>query len=367
MDFCRRAVYAMRSRGNGIMYWNHSRSHGACLRGPATVIAILIVSVFFNFAAASEHSCKAPATARERLICGDPKLVRADRALALDYRTALGAVSKPGRDALRDGQREWLSYTASICAVGRDAPHARPSALCLEDEYVKRQRQLKNAVVKSGGMVIRRVDLFKVTHASMNNPNVKFNMTVVSFPQIDKPRDEWERAWNKLIAEHSRSDEAKTAGSPDNTEDHDLYVDYALGLVSPTMISLSLLFNDDWHGAHGIGAEESLSWLIHEGRPLRADDLFDMHRAWDAALAALVLERAKREADAGGYELPFSDPAEIVADVSDPAHWLVGEGELAIRFDSGGSGCCSVVEAKIPWEQIKSYLRSPLPFPIVTN
>jgi uncharacterized protein len=162
VDFCRRAAYAMPS---------------LCLRRFAAVIALLVVPMFFNFPAVTGFSCTAPATARERLICGDPKLLRADRALALDLRTTIGAVSKSGREALRDEQREWLSYIESICAVGRNASHERSNALCLEDEYAKRQRQLKSAVVRSRGMVIRRVDLFKVTPSSGNNPKVKFNVT----------------------------------------------------------------------------------------------------------------------------------------------------------------------------------------------
>src|SRR5205823_4642540 len=97
-------------------------------------------------------------------------------------------------------------------------PADRPSVDCLRDEYAARQKQLDSAVVKRGGLVIRRADLFKATPSS--GPGIggrypHFNTTVISYPQIDGPRDEREEAWNKLVVEESRSSEALESASTD--------------------------------------------------------------------------------------------------------------------------------------------------------
>jgi uncharacterized protein len=182
--------------------------------------ACVSIAISVRLAEAASFPCNAPATARERLICGDAELTRADEALEVSYRSALATISELGRKALRNGQRDWVSYTDTMCAVGGNAPLDRPSALCLKDEYANRQRQLEQAVIKRGGIVIRRVDLFTVAPSSGSNPAFKFNTTFVSFPQIDQPRDEREEAWNKLVAEHSRSNEVKASDRPD-THDHE--------------------------------------------------------------------------------------------------------------------------------------------------
>jgi hypothetical protein len=94
--------------------------------------------------------------------------------------------------------------------------------------------------------------------------------------------------------------------------------------------------------------------------------VFDPHRAWADAVAQLVFDAASGEAR-GRYELPFSEPSQIVAETSDPAHWLIGERELTIRFEGDGPSCCATVVASIAWSKLRPYLRSPLPFVILPN
>lgn len=160
----------------------------------ASVPIVVTALVFFlpSVSEAASFSCSAPIAPRERLICADPELSRADEALAAAYKAALGALSEPGRETIREGQRQWLRYTQTVCRIGAKAPTDRPSDDCLKDEYAARQRQLDNAVVKRGGLVIRRVDVFKA--APSHGPGSggrypRFNTMVVSYPQIDQPRD----------------------------------------------------------------------------------------------------------------------------------------------------------------------------------
>jgi uncharacterized protein YecT (DUF1311 family) len=320
-----------------------SRERIAAARGRSGLFGVIVAAVAFplvtSVCEAASFACSAPAAPRERVICADPELSHADEALAAAYKAALGALSDTGQEAIREGQRQWLRYTQTVCGIGRKAPAGRSSIDCLKDEYTARQKQLASAVVKRAGLVVRRVDLFKATPSSGSGSGGRypgFNTTVASYPQIDRPRNEGEEAWNKLIFEHSRAGEAVAGTAADPEEDHDLTVDYALGTASPTLISLRLLIYDDWHGAHGTAADEQITSFIRDGRALAAEDVFHGKQGWEEALARLVLDQAAQEAQKGGYELPFAEPLQLAGEVSDPAHWLISERTLGVRFEIDG-------------------------------
>jgi len=305
---------------------------------------------------------------RERLICGNPDLSRADEALTTAYKAALSALSERGREVTREGQWQWLRYTQTVCGIGLRRYASRSSVDCLKDEYAARHKQLKSAVVKRSGLVLRRVDLLKATPSSAAGGGGRyagFNTMVISYPQIDKPSDKHEDAWNTLVLKHSRAGEAVAGVSFDPNDDHDLTVSYVLGSVSPTMISLRLLIYDDEHGAHGSAADEQITWFIREGRALKAEDVFEGTQTWQEALARLVLDQAERAAHMGGYDLPFSQPSELANEVSDLAHWLITDRALQIRFNIDAFP--HVALSVIAWSKLKRYLRSPLPFVISSD
>lgn len=146
--------------------------------------------------------------------------------------SARSPLSEDGREALRRGQRQWLSFTQTVCWIGSKAPAGESSRNCLQDEYAKRQKQLDATVVKCGGLVMRRVDSFSVAPSAgpgSGGSHPGFNTTTISFPQIDKPQNEREEAWNKLVAEHEHdgktlaSASARASNSAD--DDADLAVD----------------------------------------------------------------------------------------------------------------------------------------------
>jgi hypothetical protein len=191
-----------------------------------------------------------------------------------------------------------------------------------------------------------------------------FNTTVISYPQIDKPSDVHEDTWNKLVLEHSRAGET-AAGASDRDDDHDLIVSYVLGTISPTIISLSLLIYEDGHGAHGSAADEQVNWFIREGRSVKAEDVFEEGQPWDEALARLVLDQAEHDARKGGYDLPFSDPSQLANEINDPAHWLITDRALQVRFNIDAYP--HILVSVVPWSKLKRYLRSPLPFVISSD
>ena len=57
---------------------------------------------------AASFDCKAAKTVRERAVCADPELSKADDALARAYNDAQTAAPESYRSELRNQQRAWL-------------------------------------------------------------------------------------------------------------------------------------------------------------------------------------------------------------------------------------------------------------------
>jgi hypothetical protein len=81
---------------------------------------------------------------------------------------------------------------------------------------------------------------------------------------------------------------------------------------------------------------------------------------WGAALARLAFDKAKRDAERNHEDFPFQDASDIEREVINPAHWLITEPSLNIRFNIDAFP--HVIEAKLPWGPLKTYLLFPLPF-----
>jgi uncharacterized protein YecT (DUF1311 family) len=333
------------------------------------ILAIALVLMASTQSRAASFDCGAASAPRERLICGDAKLSRADEALTAAFKAALLPLSDGGKAALRKDQRGWIRFTDIVCATNRkgDGPAPRSSSTdCLKAEYRERQKELETAAVKSGRLVIRRVDLFKAAaspepHETGAHPN--FTTTQISYPQIDNPRDAGEERWNKLIAEHAGTTEYLADADAEN---EDYWVHYVLGSISPTMISVMLYMYDYPHGTpHGMGSEEGIAWLLREGRDLQSDDVFARGEPWKPALARLVFDKAKSEE---GDDFPIKRPSKLEAAAADPGHWLITDHGLTVHFRFTELNLTGVgvggVAVEIPWSALKPYLVTTPPFPI---
>lgn len=332
------------------------------------VIYILLVlaagTLFTHPSQAASFPCDRAISARERLICGNPTLSRADERLSVSYRAALAAVSKEGRAAFRQSEQQWLQFTETVCSIDHpptgDAQRLSTGADCLANEYAARERQLHGAVVRRGGLVIRRVDRFEVVLAPADEgsggAHPGFSTTMIAYPQIDLPRNGEEMRWNELMSKWGDAAAGGDAGGPEDTG-HDLLIDYTLGIANRTVISVMRDAYDDWHGAHGSADDKGITWLIGEGRALRPEDLFDPRRHWVSALAHLVFDRAL--AESRREHRPFGVPpaSGLEASVGNPAHWLLTKPGLEVRLDPRDLGYDDpdVIDVEVPWRALAPY------------
>jgi uncharacterized protein YecT (DUF1311 family) len=325
------------------------------------------MAVLCDGGAAARFSFGTTETGQENLIHRDSALARAGRKVAAAYDAVVRSLSTPARAELRQEQRQWRRFAQTVCRKTRGGSAGRSRAYCLEDLYGLRKNELEDTVSKTGNIVIRRVARYSFAASAgpgSGGAHPGLNTTVIEFPQIENPVNQREKAWNELIAHYKHRGEPLTTvsatASTSADDDRDLLVDYVLGSASPGMISLWLVIYDDGHGAHGTASEECINWLLGEGRALRSEDVFDADRSWDGVLASVVLNQNQGRVNGISADL---NPSDIVDQVRDPRHWLIGEHELTVRFIvEGAPSCCNAVQAEIPWRVLKPYLKSPLPF-----
>lgn len=79
--------------------------------GPMAMLAMASVPC----ALAAGFDCNKAATTTEKLICSDAETSALDGKLQQAYKTALEAANAPGKKALTQEQRNWITYTRGIC------------------------------------------------------------------------------------------------------------------------------------------------------------------------------------------------------------------------------------------------------------
>ena len=212
--------------------------------------ALIAVPIFLHAAEAASLLYSEVKGASEKSIWCNPELLHLNNKISATGRGMLRSLSASGRAEFRYEER----VTRIVCLRQTVDSATNRIVSCLRDFYEKRQKQLDSAVVKSGSMIIRRVHRYSVSPsagAGSGGVNSGFNTTTVSFPKIDNPRNEHERNWNRLIAQHEVAGQqltrvsATASASPE--DDEDLSVDYVLGSFSPRMISLWFLIYADAH------------------------------------------------------------------------------------------------------------------------
>jgi uncharacterized protein len=320
----------------------------------AFVFAVAVLGA--STARAASFDCAKATTAREKLVCGDPKLSAADDAVAKRYRAALQPLSPDGRKELRAGQRAWLRFVDTICGTaGTQIPPAVVNrydtpASCLATRYGVRQRQLDQATVVAGKLVIARHESFAATPS---DDRYKFVERDIAYPQIDRPAGEAERRWNVEM----RSEAARYGANPNpKNSNTDVWLDYKLVTVTPALIST--VWSASWYGhgaAHPNNSQLPVNWLIAASRGVAPDDLFDPAKPWQDKLAEHCFAALMNAKDAKNIPY-FVKSASELRDVADRAdRWTIEHDGLGIQFQPYEIGPYVIGAPKcvIPWDELR--------------
>ena len=322
--------------------------------GPLLAFTLAALVVLGAGARAAAVDCAAAATAREKLVCAEPKLLAADAAVAAALSAALEPLSPGAREALDEAQRAWLRFVDTLCGTGSpEIPPAvkdreTPSA-CLARRYGVRARQLGHATIKRPGFVVARHERFS---AAPSGDRYGFAERDIAWPQIDRPKNAAERAWN--IAIRRRID---AIAAPESPVVGDRWIDYRLASTGPSLISTVILDYRYPHGAaHGGEATIGFNWLLKARRGLAAADLIARGKARQDALAQLAFAQLQRQIDAA--MLFTKSAAELRKGVVKPENWAIEPSGLGILFQEYEVGPYVIghPEAILAWPRLKPVL-----------
>jgi uncharacterized protein len=332
--------------------------------GVLIVAAVAAASWVPSPASAASFDCAKASTAQEKLICGRPDLSALDEQVAAAYAALLGQLGDPAKTAVRDSQRAWVKHRQATCPMGGStADRVAPPPECLASVYEDRKTHLTGALTTRGGHRLLTVQRFAV--ATTGDPDMRARWpvytTVVGVPRLLEPAGPGAERFNAATAAWGAR--FFRAGRDADTE---TYASAEVRHAGPRLISLQFEVSTYPLGAaHPQAGHSSLNWLVREGRPLAAADLFKPEAAWRSALAGLALERLHAEGFAKDEPFAIEDPRKLLDTTSDPVNWVLTPDALAVQFGAYAVGPYSdgAPLIAVPWSALKPHLVADPPLP----
>ncbi|MBO6635223.1 DUF3298 domain-containing protein [Parvibaculum sp.] len=315
----------------------------------AAALALLCLSAP---ARAASFDCAKASSPREKSVCSDEDLSKADEEIAAQYASALKRLSAEGAERLRGGQRSWLAFLGKACPAG--------GVECLEAWYEERVTFLRDAVKEEGGNTYLVSDEWHFISPAKDGEEEIVGADDIRYRQqlhfaIDAPEREGERAFNTAIEQHG--DDLWTGF------DGEMRMDTHIALNGATVDLASadlFIWQFPLGAAHGFGAAVHVNFLLNEGRPLRAEDLF-VRDGWEEALAEEVLAGLRANED-----LIFFDGLEetVRGMAAKSENWVLTKEGLGVNFPvySIGPYAMGDLTITVPWGKLESWLAESAPF-----
>jgi|HubBroStandDraft_1064217.scaffolds.fasta_scaffold00128_28 hypothetical protein len=323
---------------------------------------ILLLVLCFGFgatpaAAAESWTCPKPTGLAEPLACGDADLAGLESRTAGALAAATARLSAAGQTRLRDDQASWRKYLAVLC-LGERQPGGAGIADCLKQEYDARRTELVRAVESIGGVTLLRNERFEARPARLADETSHPVLTLIAWPQLDRPANAAQRRWNEAMA---KSAEQLAIPLDRQDPDTDIAVDYRVEFVGAELIQT--LFSRDLyiHGAaHGDDTSVASLFLLQPGRPLTAEDLFDPVKPWRRGLAELAYHELAEASRASGWRLWPQDPGPLADLVAEPGRWLLEREGLVLHFDPYDIAdyAAGLQDVVIAWPALGPYLQA---------
>lgn len=316
-------------------------------------------------AMAASFDCGQASTLFETAICGSEELSGLDDRLAKTYATAAGGLSEAALEALRTGQRSWLSYAQQACT--RDAKpltrgdYDERGLSCLADLFASRSRVLEHSRMMDGrrfypvGRYSAVPDPNEAEDPDSSWPVAQHELALI---QLDSD-ESFAEAFNAYVADEAEEMAGPQVGSETVVDDsstdstHSLTVEELAGDGR-----ITLLANTYWYGhgaAHGNWTISYRHFLVEEGRAMVASDLFAA-RGWEKALLRLAVAALREE---HGDMLQLDDTKYIAQSVIDPARWNLSDSyDLIIQFQpyEVAAYAYGAPTARISWAELEPYL-----------
>ena len=324
---------------------------------------------------AASFDCSRASAAREKVICGDAELSKADARLAERYSKALSKLSPEGAKLLRDNQRDWLHFLGEICRVDNssDQKSLEDARTCLRHLYSERNADLQQAAVQRGPYLFSSVDHYGVSRmpetedrAGMSERgdegDPKLSVHHIAYPRIDQPVTAQTDQWNWL-AKRDGSGQLCGFEADCATGECDTSIGYTISLANARLVSVRWVRWGYCRGtAHGDSETTNETSIFSTRlRALVPSDLFRSKSGWTTRLGQLAIAAAlSGQRDVAGFN------RDSLADVATHTErWSLQPDGLAIRVNPYELECgyTCVPNIVIPWSDLRSIMVPNPPVP----
>jgi uncharacterized protein YecT (DUF1311 family) len=339
----------------------------------ATLLFLLLLAPVPIHAASID--CSKASTLVERAICSSPELRKADDQLAEAYHGAMTKVPEAAT-LVRDSQQNWLRSVEQIC---KPADKHYPFLSCLADEWKHRAEFLTNIVNRINGVPFfyheysQRKSCAQDGAESSPQPKGADDLDSCAFdatwPEAISNAPAW-RAWNRAVLDEARRFHA-SQDTENNIPDHWVYtpdlswhsddqVSVEVDWASPTLVTATI--NRNYTYAHPANQERAFNWLLHRGRELESDDLFQTNSGWQVWMKGRVTQIVFRY-ETSELNETVSDAKEITASAArvavEPRYWKIDRKGLTLIFtqeELGYPTALTMPEITFTWSDLKPYL-----------
>ncbi len=317
---------------------------------------------------AASFDCAKAATPFEDAICDHDALSAADLRLALTYDTAVGGLSEKARNAVRTGQREWLSYAQRACT--RDAKPLSGGAYdergleCLVEIFNGRSRVLEQSRMVNGLRFYPMAQYEALQDPyEAEEPDSYWPVARHELSWIELDSDEgFALAFNDTVRERALASSPVVARTAEEDDEGDSNTSDSNNTMSLNAVvgdnRITLDATTYWYGhgaAHGNWGVYFRHYLIKQGRFMEAGDLFDGD-GWQEALKDLTLAAATEE---HGDNLMLDDTSYLENIVVDPMRWDLSDPyALVIQFQPYeiSAYAYGAPQVRVKWDDLDAYL-----------
>jgi uncharacterized protein len=345
--------------------------------GTIRFIAVLgmLIALGIATAHAASFDCHRASTAREKIVCSDAELSKADEKLADLYDKAQRKLSPDGAKQLRGGQRDWLHFLGKICPLNSssDQQDVGDGRSCLRRFYAERNADLQQAAVQRGPYLFSSVDHYGISRmpetenrAGMSERGDEgdpmLSVHHIAYPRIDQPVTAQTDQWNRL-AKRDGSGQLCGFEADCATGECDTSIGYTISLANARLVSVRWVRWGYCRGtAHGDSETTNETSIFSTRlRALVPSDLFRSKSGWTTRLGQLAIAAAlSGQRDVAGFN------RDTLADVATHTErWSLQPDGLVIRVNPYELECgyTCVLNIVIRWSDLRSIMVPDPPVP----
>ncbi|MGD0170249.1 MAG: lysozyme inhibitor LprI family protein [Smithella sp.] len=304
-----------------------SRAYIRRLNWEVLLVTISVLGLLSTQATAASFDCKKATTKFEKTVCANPELSQLDEEMAKAYHEALTSLSSEGQKETKDYQKQWLKKVSSFSKKG------------IKNGYEERIKQLQQCLIKFPDRTFRNV---YVTYFFKTDEKCSLDYArYLTYPQIENPRDENEKAWNNFLFKEA------TNFTPDE-DCQQIHDSYTVSFSNKHLISVKYSNFTYTEGAPmpAQAGAEGLSWLLKSRRELKVEDLFNEKVDWRNKIRELAIQQMENH----------EDSEELKQIIESPSDWEISKDGLGFLsfFNAAGYGTDPFVVIK--WKTLEPYL-----------